>query len=565
VNRTAIVRAAASACVLIGTVQLFQVSPRGQSGGFSVLQIKATTTADIRSWDSYITQARRSGDLQIRSTTRDPLVPSHTSERFQQFYQGVPIWGSDVVRDSDNGVATSVFGVLSPDNLSLSMTPALSVVQGSAALLLGEGANASLQTAPTLVIARLPNGEHHLTYSAVISGDRGIDRVFVDALTGTEVLRYSEIQAQTAAVGTGTGVLGDQKKLSVQLSSGTYFAYDQHRPPVIQTFDLKNSLTTFKLILLGARQLAANDTASDSDNVWTDPAVVDAHVNVSWAYDFYYKRFGRSGLDGRNKSMYIVTNALSKTGALSVSAADFDYAINAFWCSTCAQGAGLMFFGNGMPDGYYLSGSGRAVTNLAGSLDIAVHELTHAVISSTSNLGPVNEQGALNEAFSDMIGTSAEFFFQPTGSGLRAADYLIGEDSFRSLLAGSRSGIRSLENPALYNDGLGPHPDHYSKRFLGSSDSGGVHQNSTIASHAFYLAIEGGTNRTSGLSVSGVGSGSREQIEKAFFRAFTVLLPSSATFSVARAATIQAARDLYGANSSAERAITQAWTAVGVS
>jgi Zn-dependent metalloprotease len=91
-----------------------------------------------------------------------------------------------------------------------------------------------------------------------------------------------------------------------------------------------------------------------------------------------------------------------------------------------------------------------------------------------------------------------------------------------------------------------------------------VHINSTIASHAFYLAIEGGTNRTSGLSVQGVGSGNREQIEKVFYRAFTQLLPANATFSVARATTIQAARDLYGANGAAERAITQAWTAVGV-
>lgn len=49
-----------------------------------------------------------------------------------------------------------------------------------------------------------------------------------------------------------------------------------------------------------------------------------------------------------------------------------------------------------------------------------------------------------------------------------------------------------------------------------------------------------------------------------FFRAFTQLLPANATFATARAATLQAARDLYGANSDAERAIAQAWTACGV-
>ena len=41
-------------------------------------------------------------------------------------------------------------------------------------------------------------------------------------------------------------------------------------------------------------------------------------------------------------------------------------------------------------------------------------------------------------------------------------------------------------------------------------------------------------------------------------------MPSNATFSVARAATIQSARDLYNSGSAAERAVAQAWTAVGV-
>jgi Zn-dependent metalloprotease len=107
-------------------------------------------------------------------------------------------------------------------------------------------------------------------------------------------------------------------------------------------------------------------------------------------------------------------------------------------------------------------------------------------------------------------------------------------------------------------------PDHYSRRYLGPLDGGGVHINSGIPNHVFYLAIEGGTNRTSGLSVQGVGAANREQIEKVVYRAFTLMMPARATFSVARAVTLQSARDLYGAGSAAERALAQAWTAVGV-
>ena len=57
--------------------------------------------------------------------------------------------------------------------------------------------------------------------------------------TGAELLRYSEIQTQQPAVGTGTGVLGDRKKLSVGSDAGTYIAFDCHRPPIIETFDMR--------------------------------------------------------------------------------------------------------------------------------------------------------------------------------------------------------------------------------------------------------------------------------------------------------------------------------------
>jgi Zn-dependent metalloprotease len=120
-------------------------------------------------------------------------------------------------------------------------------------------------------------------------------------------------------------------------------------------------------------------------------------------------------------------------------------------------------------------------------------------------------------------------------------------------------GYRSFEDPGRFGD-----PDHYSRRFRGTSDNGGVHTNSGIANHAFYLAVEGGRNRTSGLSVQGVGFAARDQIERAFYRGFVYMLTPQSDFRQARAATLQAARDLHGAGSPAERAIAQAWTAVGV-
>jgi thermolysin len=187
------------------------------------------------------------------------------------------------------------------------------------------------------------------------------------------------------------------------------------------------------------------------------------------------------------------------------------------------------------------------------------------VTTSSSNLIYYGESGALNEAFSDIIGTAVEYFFQApasnplTGVETGRADYMCGEDSVRGVFSWASNGIRSMANPQLFGD-----PDHYSIRYLGEADNGGVHWNSGIANNAFYLAVEGGTNQTSGITVQGVGGVNRAQIEKVFYRAFVYLLPSNATFATARAATIQAAHDLYGAGGTVANAVTQAWTAVGV-
>ena len=354
-----------------------------------------------------------------------------------------------------------------------------------------------------------------------------------------------------SAVGTGTGVLGDTKKLSTQLQSGRYVTDDKLRPPTLITYDLQGNPVRTDLYLNGFYVATASDVASDSDNRWTDPAVVDGHVHLGYTYDYYFKRFGRKGLDDRNTPIYGVVHPVRRTDFATLFDKYPDYFINAGYCRCGPADSATMTFGDGFPSN--ITYGGQRYDYLSGSLDIVAHELTHGLTDFTSELVYRNESGALNEAFSDILGTSIEFFYQTPGTGPRQADYLIGEDTI------TPGGIRSMSNPGLFDQ-----PDHYSRRYIGPEDNGGVHINSGIPNQAFYLAIEGGINRTSGLSVQGVGGANREQIEKAFYRAFAFMLTSNATFSGARAATIQAARDLYGAGSPAERAITQAWTAVGV-
>ena len=91
-----------------------------------------------------------------------------------------------------------------------------------------------------------------------------------------------------------------------------------------------------------------------------------------------------------------------------------------------------------------------------------------------------------------------------------------------------------------------------------------MHTNSLIASHAFYLAVEGGTNRTSGITVQGAGPAERQVMALIFYRTFAFLLPSNASFNLARLATLQAARDLDPDQNRYVPALAAAWDAVGV-
>lgn len=548
-------QATAAVVAVVTTISVFSGGSAAQQS--SVLHIQATSTADLRVWDTYVTRGARAGQLRLRSVDRDPSLPSRTIERFQQVHQGVPIWRAEVVRDSERGVPLSIFGVLSPD-LALSVEPSLAPDVARESLERIGGTESALLTDVELVIVPLENGAHRLAYMAVVAGGGDVVRVFVDAHTGAELLRYRDIRTQ-AAVGSGRGVLGDLKKLSVLRQAGAYTTDDQHRPPVLQTYDLRNNLARVINILTRDGLLFASDLATDVDNDWTDVSAVDAHVHVGWTYDYFFKRFGRRGLDDRDRPIVTLINGVSPQGALALPFPDFAlFAINAFWCNVCGPGRiGLMYFGNGIPPGVSLDGQNYGP--LAGSLEVAAHELTHGVVASSSALIGSGESGALDEAFADIMGTSVEFFYHTPGPGRGQADYLIGEDIVRAVLPGALDGIRSMNDPRRFGD-----PDHYSIRYTGTDDQGGIHINNGIANHAFYLAIEGGTHRTSGVTVQGVGAVNRDQIEKVFYRAFVFLLPANARFSTARAATVRAAQDLYGVGNAVERAVTQAWTAVGV-
>ncbi len=507
------------------------------------LRIAAASPEALGEWSARVDRLVASHELVTRLTRDDTMVEGRRHERLAQLHRGVPVFGGELTRQSDEAGATlTVFGTLY-EGIDVGVAPGLSARAAEGRLAERGGRPFGRRGGPELVVLPFEAG-YRLAWRVRAFFETGFDvrQVFLDATSGEVLLEFRDLHTQAAGI--GTGVFGDQKKISVSTASGGYTTADRLRPPLISTYDFKFNVGRLNQFLASSDPLAnltAGDLGSDTDNVWSDGALVDAHAYAGYTYDYFYLRHGRRGLDNADIPVHSITHAVRREDWVFYTTSTVDtFLANAFYL-----GDGIMYYGDGLPPGVVWFGQG--VSYLSGALDIVAHELTHGVTDYSSQLIYQGEPGALNEAFSDMMATAVEFYSQPT-----RADYLLGEDSF------TPGGIRSMQNPVAYGD-----PDHYSIRYTGSADNGGVHINSGIPNNAFYLAIEGGTHRLGG-SVQGVGAANRAQIERVFYRAFTAFLTPSSTFSQARAATIQAARDLYGVAGPVEAAVTQAWNATGV-
>jgi bacillolysin len=359
----------------------------------------------------------------------------------------------------------------------------------------------------------------------------------IDAENGDVLRKHDGL-----TTGQGTGVKGDSKDLTglttfngaayeLRATDGRQITHDARNRP--RHTDLGNSFPVLGVIFRAL--ILPGLLATDPDDQWVEPgstspgqaALVDASYYARVTDLYYQTVHGRNSLD--NAGLPIVSTAhYSKNYN------------NAFWNN------GQLVYGDG---------DGASFREFSGALDVVAHELTHGVTEFTSNLIYFNESGALNEAFSDIMGSSVEFF--ATAQGLDptvSADWLMGEDV--TLDAG---GMRNMADPAEAGD-----PDHYSERQVDGGDNGGVHSNSGIPNHAYYLLVNGGSNAGearghphTGPVVAGIGLATAEQI---FYLAF-IGLPEDATMCNARLATVAVATALFP---STVTSVSNAWEAVGV-
>jgi Zn-dependent metalloprotease len=353
---------------------------------------------------------------------------------------------------------------------------------------------------------------------------------FIDAHTGAKVWSYDNLQTQSAT-GSGVSLYSGTVSLNTYKSGTTFYLEDVGRK--VGTFNFNNTTTT-----------AARFT--DADNLWdstVQKAGVDAQFGAVKTYDYFKNVHGRNGIDGSGGP----GSTTSIDGVTRLITSRVHYSTNynnAFWNGT------VMTYGDG---------NGTTFSPLV-SLDVAGHEMTHGVTERTANLTYSGESGALNESMSDVFGAMVERSVQ----GETVNTWRIGEQIYTPATAGDA--LRYMDNPHLASNGgftTDDDPDHYSERYTGTSDNGGVHINSGIANKAFYIVAKGGTHHLRpGVTLTGIGA---DDAAKIWYRALTSFMTSSTNFAGARTATLNAANALFGSTTSTQyKAVCEAWFTVGV-
>jgi Zn-dependent metalloprotease len=256
-----------------------------------------------------------------------------------------------------------------------------------------------------------------------------------------------------------------------------------------------------------------------------DIAVDEAYDGAGATYNLFYEIYERNSIDDRGMR-------LDSTVHYGM---NYD---NAFWN------------GNQM---VYGDGDGDLFNRFTIAIDAIGHELTHGITQYEANLTYRDQPGALNESFSDVFGTMVKQ--RALNQQASEADWLIGEGLFTSNVNGEA--LRSMKAPGTaYNDpviGKDPQPAHMRDYAKVSYDNGGVHINSGIPNHAFYLVA------------TEIGGYAWEKAGMIWYIVLRDRLSSRAQFQDAANMTYQVAAELYGNGSTEQQAVKNGWNGVGIS
>ncbi|MBI1178761.1 hypothetical protein GC207_15120 [bacterium] len=434
-------------------------------------------------------------DQELKLAQRQPDPLGGAELRFTQHYRGQTVWPAEIGVHFDAGGNIDLVDaayIPTPEGLNVQPKIAADAAMQAARQSVKTDTVAKVGT-PELLIYGPLDQPARLAWKMDVSVSLTQDWwVLIDAQSGEHLTSISRVM-QESVNGSGTDLFGATVPLHVWQENGTYYLIDASKPMFntntgtgfIEIDDAANQ--TKDQILPNNVLQNISFTTSASTNSWSNPDGVSAAYNMAQTYDYYQDRFGRSSYNGAGSNILAVVR--------------IDGLANAFWVDALKR----MLFGNA--DLY------------AGSLDVIGHEVTHGVVSSQGALLYQNQPGALNEAFADIFGEMIETRTSGTN------DWLIGSQLMNP--------VRNMASPSDYGQ-----PSKMSDYIVTTVDAGGVHENSGIIDHAYYM-LAAGLN-------GAIGNQDAEQI---FYRCLTISMRPQSQFIDARLGCVAAAEALFGVGS----------------
>jgi Zn-dependent metalloprotease len=497
-----------------------------------------TVRAFLHGYRPYLRLDDPEAELELQRQFTDTLQRTHF--RYSQRYQGLSVWPAGLnVHLDRRGNVDLMNGSYIPTPREINIHPTIeedrALATARAKVPKGEQAQVGQQE---LIIYAPAQGAPRLAWK--FRFDVALDArwiVVIDAQNSSLLGMYNDVRTFTVMTESGVAQLGQATLLDALQSDGPVTGsgidlFGQRRPlNVWQEVDgrfylIDTSKPMFKPAIpdgyIGtydaAHQTSGTFRAVNSaqrESGWLADGV-SAAFNLSKIYDYYRLRHGRNSIDARGGKIIAFVRYGVKVN-------------NAAWVSS----EHVLIFGD--------------AKRYAGALDIVAHEATHGVSAQAAGFIYQDQSGALTESFSDIFGENVEAYV------IGAADWQNGESLGKP--------ARSLKNPSslVFLPGH-PYPSKMSQYVSGAildkfqnRDNGGVHINSTIISHAYYL-LAAGLKGAIGLKPA----------EKIFYRALTIHLSPNSQFLDARLACIQAAEELYGATSMQVKKVAAAFDAVEI-
>lgn len=387
--------------------------------------------------------------------------------RLQQYYNDIKVEGAQIVVATDNsGHSESINSSYVPLDFELKL---INITEQKAKeIVINEfDKEGSTNGNVELIICKDKNSNEYLqAYKIIGSGYKQEDYVsgtyIVSAITG-EILGFNSFGQYMSVESSGIDNNNQQRKFDVEkIDNDMYYLADFSKN--ISVYNAGNKQVTCKTVENNDGTYSVEiywnnvwyapdswftqaEVVKSNNNQWDDKEAVSLYANLLDTYNYYLSILGRKGYNDKNGEVFAVYNDNNK----------FDWS-NAYSYNTKVLNTTVLSFGK----------------NNTLSLDGIAHEYTHSVQGSIVSLPYQGESGAVMEAYADIMGE----IIQGDSNW---------KNDFRNIANPSAN-----KTPSFYKGAYWVDTSDVSKK----NDHGGVHNNSTVLSHAAYLMNKNGIDMT---------------------------------------------------------------------